>query len=368
MGKLVRSSSAVTLATAAVCVLGSSAAGTEPIYVSIVMHNEEPVSGQYPDFVNEPPAFWQHRNALVPFVNMLSANGVMFNYQSDWNFLQAAEMYDDGTPTTNWKNIVRYMKEDLGFEVDPHAHETQYNYADVAYLIQALGVLPSNTVGGFLAFPPDDSKLEYLWSPITATLDPGYVWEPQVLWGGATLFHIDEESLWISGIWKPRDNGHFLMHGGAAPLPHVGGFGGAWSDLDRLIQMQQSGELEEGLIHTCTIFVGQNSVLVPGFIQQFEQHMQTHDAAGDVHWVGLAEVVDIWQTQYDSQPNTLRWRTFADYDEDGTVDLADLAEFSTCLSEPLSAYADPLCGVFDFEPDTDVDLADFAAFQKAFGE
>lgn len=57
--------------------------GVEPIHVSIVMHNEEPLSGQYPDFVNDPAAFWQHRDAIIPFVNMLHANGVAFNYQSD---------------------------------------------------------------------------------------------------------------------------------------------------------------------------------------------------------------------------------------------------------------------------------------------
>ena len=125
-----------------------------PIYVSIVMHNEEPVSGQYPDFVHDEAAFWLQRDAVVVFADMLYANDVMFNYQSDWCFLQAALLYDTGTPSTNWKNILRYLKEDLGFEVDAHAHETQYNYADVNYLIQSLGVVPSATAGGLLVFRP----------------------------------------------------------------------------------------------------------------------------------------------------------------------------------------------------------------------
>ncbi|MCK4451966.1 MAG: hypothetical protein KAX26_15380, partial [Anaerolineae bacterium] len=58
-----------------------------PILISVVMHNEEPLSGLYPDFVNDEPAFWQHRDALAQFVNMLHDHGAMFNYQSDWNFL-----------------------------------------------------------------------------------------------------------------------------------------------------------------------------------------------------------------------------------------------------------------------------------------
>ncbi|MCK4660057.1 MAG: hypothetical protein KAV82_11095 [Phycisphaerae bacterium] len=61
-----------------------SAQDVELIHASIVMHNEEPPG--YPDFANDEPTFWQHRNGFVSFVNMLSANGVMFNYQSDWKY------------------------------------------------------------------------------------------------------------------------------------------------------------------------------------------------------------------------------------------------------------------------------------------
>jgi len=269
------------------------------------MHNEEPLSGLYPDFVNDEPAFWQHRNALAQFVDMLHDHDVMFNYQSDWNFLMAAGMYDTGTPDTDGKNIVRYIK-DLGFEVDPHAHESQYNYADVAYLIEALGVTPSHTAGGLIADPPQDSKLEYLWQPLTATLSPTYTWQAEILWGGATSLHQNEEALWISGVWKPKDNEHFSEHDTAAPLPHVGGYG---RDCDRLIQKQQNGELEADRIHTCTMFVGQNWLSMPGFTPQFAQQIQALDAAGDIRWVGLAEVIEIWQTEYDSEPNILRYLT-----------------------------------------------------------
>ena len=275
-----------------------------PILVSIVMHNEEPPGN--PDFVNNESAFWLHRAALVQFVDMLYANGVMFNYQSDWNFLRAVALYDTGTPSTNGKNVIRYIKEDLGFEVDPHAHETQYNYADVAYLIETLGVTPSHTVGGFLAGPPEDSKLEYLWQPITGTQYPTYTWQAEILWGGATSHHQDEESLWVSGVWKPKDNYHFVEHADGAPLPHVGGYG---RKCDPLVQKQQDGELEEDKIHTCTMFVGQTDLLLPGYIQSFKQQIQALDAAGNIRWLGLAEVIDSWETEYGSEPNIFPYLT-----------------------------------------------------------
>jgi len=272
-----------------------------PIYISIVTHNEEPRSGLYPDYVNDEAAFWEHRAALVRFVDMLQANNVMYNYQSDWNFLLAATMYDTGTPETNGENFLRYIK-DLGFEVDPHAHESRYSYADVAYLIQELGVTSSTTTGGFLAAPPEKSKLEYLWHPVQGRQYPNYTWQAEILWGGATSLHKDEESLWVSGIWKPKDNQHFTEHADAAPLPHVGGCG---RSCDQLIQLQQKGQLEAGKIYTCTLFYPQLRLPLDGYIDDAEKEIQNLDASGDVQWVGLAEVIDIWERDYNAEPNIL---------------------------------------------------------------
>jgi len=277
-----------------------------PIFVSIITHNEEPPG--YPDYVNDQNAFWLHRGGLVNFANMLFQEGVAYNYQSDWNFLLAATMYDTGTVSTNGKNILRYIKEDLGFEVDPHAHETQYNYADVAYLVEALGVPVSHTVGGFLAIPPEESKLEYFRQPLTGWHYPSYNWQAEILWGGAKYLHQNEETLWISGIWKPQDNSHFLVHDDNAPLPHIGGYWSNWGGLNILLQKQQNGELQEGAIYTQTIFAGQADMIDPQYILQFRDAIQSlapYTQAGLIRWVGLAEVCDIWVNQYNSEPNVL---------------------------------------------------------------
>jgi len=75
------------------------------IYISIVSHNEESLAGQYPDFVKNESAFWEHREAVVKFANMLYEEEVKYNFQSDWNFLLAVNLYDRGNPSTNGKKI-----------------------------------------------------------------------------------------------------------------------------------------------------------------------------------------------------------------------------------------------------------------------
>jgi hypothetical protein len=311
-----------------------SAPGTTPdILVSIVMHNEEPPG--YPNFVQNPTIFWQHRIAVVQFAGMLHDHGVMFNYQSDWNFLKAIGLYDTGTPSTNGKNLLRYLREDLGFEVDPHAHETQYNYADVAYLIQAAGVPPSHTVGGMIVSPPESSILEQFWQPITGDIFPSYSWQAEILWGGGTSLHQNEQPLWTSGVWHPKDRFHFLEHDSAAPLPNVGNYGSNWVNLDRLLTMRSAGQLRNR-IHTCTIMAGQKDLLISGFMATFQSTLESHIAGGGCRWVGLAEVIDIWQTEYASVPSLLSYDngyllSLGDLDTDGDADSDDVAIFVDVL-------------------------------------
>ncbi len=276
-----------------------------PIYVSIVSHNEEPKPGRVPDFVKGSEIFWDHHGSIVQFANMLHDLGVKYNFQSDWNFLLATKMYDNGTSSTNGKNLLRYLREDLGFEVDPHAHETSHNYADVAYLIEQLGVHASDIVGGFIAHPPNASKLEYFRLPLEAA-QYNHTWQAAALWGGGTSQHRNEEMLWVSGIWKPKGNEHFLEHDENAPLPHIGGHKDDWDGLMDLLQRQQSGSLEEGRIHTQTIFVSQGDLVLPGFIEDFREQIEAlseYTESGSIRWVGLGEVLEIWRTEYDAEPN-----------------------------------------------------------------
>lgn len=160
-------------------------------------------------------------------------------------------------------------------------------------------------MGGFIAYPPEQSKVEYFRDTLTGW-HYDYNWKAEVLWGGSTPGHQNEDSLWVSGIWKPKDNENFLVHDENAPLPHVGGYARGWAGLEDLLARQANGELSEGRIYTQTIFVAQNMMLDSQFVENFRRRIEElseYTNSGRIRWVGLAEVVEIWRTEYGARPN-----------------------------------------------------------------
>ena len=276
-----------------------------PVQVSIVCHNEEPKNATMPAYSEDPAYFLRNREATIEFARMLHDENVMFNFQSDWDFVTGVLEYDQGSHSTGDKNVLCYLVQNLGFEVDPHAHEKRYTYADVAFLHAEAGVPVSHLAGGFVAYPPKDSKLEYFRDELCGRqLD--CTWSAEVLWGGSTSGHINEEDLWISGIWKPKDNVHFLQHDDAAPLPHVGGYQSKWEGLANLLEHQRNGDLDATKIYTQTVFVRQSDILRSEFRQEFQTKLQSlreQTAQGLIRWVGLKEVTNIWEVEYGSEPN-----------------------------------------------------------------
>lgn len=276
-----------------------------PIYVSVVTHNEQPKGPSEPAYSTDHKYFMRNRDATVNFARMLYTEGVKYNFQSDWDFVEGVLKYDEGTHSTGDKNVLRYLVENLSFEVDPHAHETRYTYADVAHLHEEAGVPVSYLAGGLLAMPPEKSKLEYLWEPICGR-QFDCQWQAQAIWGGGTSGHVNEEDLWISGIWRPQDNEHFTTHSDDAPVPHIGGYMRGWYGLRDLIEHQENGDLDPALIYTQTIFARQGDLVKPAFAEEFKDEIQSFSqetADGRIRWVGLNEVLEIWETEYDCRPN-----------------------------------------------------------------
>src|SRR5437762_228345 len=114
-----------TMRLAALVVLLASFGAAQPLYLTIVTHNEEPNARQ-PDYLNK-EFYLRNRDLTRKLALTIKSRNAMWNFQSDWNFLTAVARYDTGdvVANTNGKNIVKWLVDDLGFEADPHAHESK---------------------------------------------------------------------------------------------------------------------------------------------------------------------------------------------------------------------------------------------------
>ena len=279
-------------------------APSEPIiYVNIVSHNEDTLHPKYPDYSQDEATFTRESKQVLAFADMLEAHGAKYNFQTDWNFLLGMQKYDNGK-----SNLLTDLIK-LGMEVDPHSHEhLGFNYADVAYLISTLGVTPSNNAGGFLASPAEVSKLDFLSAPITGERYD-YTWSPVVAWGSGTNNHIDEESLWQSGVWRPVDAEHFDEHDPNGPLAVIGHYSSNWEGLDALLEKQANGELEDGHMYTVSIMNNQWE-LDEAYIAEFEARLKTYNDEtndGRIVWATLTQTYEDWVNVYNEVPTILPW-------------------------------------------------------------
>ncbi|MBI3872688.1 MAG: hypothetical protein HY304_06400 [candidate division Zixibacteria bacterium] len=279
----------------------SAASLLPPVYITVVSHNEEPGTGR-PDYTADVNYYLANRKLVRQLAETITSRGGKYNFQSDWNYLKAVAMFDTGavTANTNGKNIVRWMKEDLGVEVDPHAHETQYNYADVAYLIGQLGVTPSKNVGGFLYDPPDNPQgWEKHEAGISGVMYPSYFWRADNLWGAATYLHLGSDDA-SSGMWRPKDRYNFYVDDTTKHLDYIGGGCGALTGLVQLVDDIQTGKAPSDGFYTANLFMVQDWMdsasiaLLGASIDSLAPSV----AQGRIQWSTLSQTATTWKAQH----------------------------------------------------------------------
>lgn len=271
-----------------------------PVYLTICSHNE--TDSRY-DAYNTLSGYLGLRENILKIAQLVKNHNAKWDFQPDWRFLEAALVYETQsgvTDNTNGKNILRYISEDLGVQVDPHSHESDgYNYADVAYLISQLGVEPTGIVGGFLWYPQETAIWEKFRSPLTGAKYPGYTWQAEALWGGGTFQHAGPDDASF-GVWRPKDKYNFTVDDPASNLPNIGNGGGR---ILELIQLLESGKAPSGKLYTATYMVFELSADLD--YNKWDRDLTTLDqyvATGQVVYATLSEVLALWRTQYNSEP------------------------------------------------------------------
>lgn len=271
-----------------------------PVYVSVVIHYEDSFVFDSKDY------YLQKRSDLVSLSEYLSENGIKINIQPDWALIKAMDNYEDDPvlqSQTKDKNVLRYLVEDLGHEVDPHSHENfGYNIADVACMLTKYGINPGNIVGGLIVSPLDESKYDQYLTPVASGKYPGYFWNAKWLWGDATPGHTDDT--FATGVWRPKNTAAYYEHDDESPLICIGKYQNDLDGMYDLVEKLTNGKVPAGKIYTTTVFIGQG--YLPNYLAEFQNNMEnlkSLESDGKIIFASLEEVGYIWIHEFNKEEN-----------------------------------------------------------------
>ncbi|MFZ9886912.1 MAG: hypothetical protein ACO3JL_05355 [Myxococcota bacterium] len=254
-------------------------------------------------------AYDRLRTNLIEVASRAQALGLPFVLQPDWKILEASLLYEEGTllDSSNGKNLYRYLHEDLGVTIDPHAHESgAYNYTDVAYLLEQLGVGGSTVIGGHIWDPslPQFQEWDRFRTPQPGSRFPEHLWRGDILIGAGTPNHVNDPD--VSGVWRPRDRDHFFEDDPAGNIIAVG----AWKDdvdgVSDLIALYESGTVPPSTLLTAYWNIPPAEYDLPGGPEAVsEKHFEPLlplVEQGLVQVTDFQHLVATWASDYDAQP------------------------------------------------------------------
>jgi len=200
-----------------------------PIYVTFYSHNEDTWIAK----VNTKQNYIKYRKGLLDRAELLHSYNINWDWQSDQPVIEAMLKFEDDPvllEQTNGMNILKYL-DSIGVSFDPHVHIN--NLADVAYLIEQLGVKASSVIGGTKIFECGTEYLGFLkwddWhdnaqinenSYVYGSDYPDYKWKPGILSDPAFGGHFYDD--WNSGVWRPGNKEKFYSHSPNNDIIYIG--------------------------------------------------------------------------------------------------------------------------------------------------
>lgn len=315
----------------------------DTLYINLNTHAEEndrDPQGVTLNYSTNQAQYTQYRALVKQIADMVRSKGAKWNYQSDWNFMDGALKYDRGDASTNSKNLFRWMAEDNNgqIQLDPHAHETRYNYADVAKMLDSVSpvVKASKNVGGFTwNGPMAASSLMgmtvrgYSWDSLGKGLQGRvfrtYTWKAEVLLGGAsynprTMMTSHGNDLNHSGAWRPRDTTAtgYKVHTCTAALANLGVGGDALLTDSGSVESDVASVManiratiaamraNKGKFFILQIQTNQRAFTRAGYMDKISRILDSVNAlarTGQVKWATHTEKAAIWKSLYNEQAN-----------------------------------------------------------------
>ncbi len=282
---------------------GSAGSGRAQVHVVLFTHIEDSTPAGILGTEQCRNAYSGLRVKLIEMAKRSAAHDLPWVLQPDWKILEAARLYEDATmtATTGGKNVFRYLHEDLSVTIDPHSHENGgYNYSDVAYLLDVLGVGGSTVIGGHIWDPSLAQFQEWdrFRVPLTGAKYPQASWRGDVLIGAGTPNHVNDPL--VSGVWRPQDRDHFFVDDAAQNIVAVG----AWHDdvagVEELAQAYASGIVAPDAMLTASWNITPTSITAGNGLDLIESSVLVPIAEmrdqGLVVASDFRQLVTTWQT------------------------------------------------------------------------
>ena len=283
-----------------------------PLYLTIIVHNEEDMSRggvpktNIPDYNGSPLLMHHFASAMRVFAQMASDHGAKINFGSDWTFSQGVTLYEPGF----------YIDlEIMGHEIDAHAHESFILYHEVREEIVTAGGSPTHVASGMNETDIQD-QLTYF--------DRHYP-EFEILWGVALPGYVAGECT-ATWVWRPsRDD--WTQHDPNSQYIYIG-HGELVNSIQTIRQAVEGRRADR--VNTLAVFVSP---------REFKAAAGTEGI--DDAWTVSTDSVDYWE-------NRLAWwdgflMQIAPLIEAGVVQYATLTE----IAETFVTLEDELA--FDWE-------------------
>lgn len=270
-----------------------------PLYLNLIIHTEEDTSKcaqpkpQIPDYDGNEELMLHFTNALREFGEMAASHGAIINFGSDWTFSKGVEAYDP----TFYTDL-----EDMGHEIDAHAHESCILYEEVREEIINAGGTPTNVASG-MGENEIYNQMEYF-----DKYDDAF----QILWGVALPGHgVGEE---IAGwVWRPSSD-NWLEHDSKGKYIYIG-HGESTNSIEHIQEAIENRNLDR--INTYAVFT----------------HPREYKAAPGTE--GIPEEWTAKESSYDYWENRINWwdEFLTEMDALENLEYASLTEIAGIFEE-----------------------------------
>lgn len=289
----------------------NKASAQSVLYFNFVSHNEEVSSWGNSTF------YGNNRNRLITLADYFQLNGITWNMQSDRTYLLGVIELDTGSlqTITNNKNILRYLYEDKGVEMDPHGHETLYLYPDLVHLMDSIGLPESKIMGGTIY---DGMNGDNVWTNMSngqnGVIFPWVNWQPDYLWGPGTPAHVNDPKYF--GFWNPQDTINFLTHDTTQHIRAIGTGCEIKVKNDSVTVDEITQQIKDVITHVedltypangfymQTVFFEQGDLNNAAFYSKLLQVADSVDlyvSQGHGEWKTLKQMYTEWETTYSAQ-------------------------------------------------------------------